>query len=103
LNTAALEHRVFETIAKESIYDKQAEDVAEVLGNAHQMAQAEEAIEDIRDSVSSARRELFPELADDVVLDIDEDPFSNTDTDGEESGDGEPSGEADDEAEVMQQ
>jgi len=104
LNTAALEHRVFETIAKESIYDKQAEDVADVLGNAHQMAQAEEAVEDIRDSVSSARRDLFPELVDDVVLDIDENPFSDTDADSEtESGDGEPGGEADDEAEVMQQ
>ncbi len=103
LNTAALEHRVFETIAKESIYDEQAEDVADVLGNAHQMAQAEEAVEDIRDSVSSARRDLFPELADDVVLDIDEDPFSDTDADSEtEPGDGERSGEADDEAEVMQ-
>jgi hypothetical protein len=104
LNTAALEHRVFETIAKESIYDEQAEDVADVLGNAHQMAQAEEAVEDIRESVSSARRDLFPEMADDVVLDIDEDPFSDTDAAGEmESGAGEPGGEADDEAEVMQQ
>jgi hypothetical protein len=94
---------VFETIAKESIYDEQAEDVADVLGNAHQMAQAEEAVEDIRDSVSSARRDMFPELADDVVLDIDGDPFSDADADGEtESGDGEPSKEADDEAEVMQ-
>ena len=104
LNTAALEHRVFETIAKESIYDEQAEDVADILGNAHQMAQAEEAVEDIRESVSSARRDLFPELANDVVLDIDEDPFSDADAEGEaEPGDGEPSGEADDEAEVMQQ
>jgi len=103
LNTAALEHRVFETIAKESIYDEQAEDVADVLGNAHQMAQAEEAVEDIRDSVSSARRDLFPELADDVVLDIDEDPFSDRDSGDEtNSGDGEPSREADNEAEVMQ-
>lgn len=104
LNTAALEHRVFETIAKESIYDEQAEDVANLLGNAHQMAQAEEAVEDIRDSVSSARRDLFPELADDIVLDIDEDPFSDTDPDEEtESDEVEPVEEVGDEAEVMQQ
>ncbi len=75
LNTAALENRVFETIAKESIYDEHAADIAEVLGNAHQMAQADEAVEDIRDSVSSARQELFPELANDVVLESPEDPF----------------------------
>lgn len=75
LNTAALEGRVFETVAQESMYAEKASDVADVLGNAHRMAQAEEAVEDIRDSVSSARRELFPELADDVVLDIDADPF----------------------------
>jgi exonuclease SbcD len=87
LNTAALEHRVFETIAKESIYDDHAADVADVLGNAHQMAQAEEAVEDIRDSVSSARQELFPELADDVVLDIEEDPFVDVETGEEASGD----------------
>ena len=104
LNTAVLEHRVFETIAKESIYDEQAEDVANVLGNAHQMAQAEEAIEDIRDSVSSARRELFPELADNIVLDIDEDPFLDSDPDEEtDSGERESAEEGDDEAEVMQQ
>ena len=77
LNTTALEGRVFETIANESIYDEHAEDVAEVLGNAHQMAQAEEAVEDIQESISSARRDLFSELADDVVLDIDEDPFAD--------------------------
>jgi len=87
LNTAALEHRVFETIAKESIYDDHAGDVADVLGNAHQMAQADEAVEDIRDSVSSARQELFPDLADDVVLDIEEDPFADAETDEEASGD----------------
>ena len=103
LNTAALEHRVFETIAKESTYDDQAEDVADVLGNAHQMAQAEEAVEDIRDSVSSARRDMFPELADDVVLDIDEDPFSDAHADGAtEPGEGKQSKEADVEAEEMQ-
>ncbi len=104
LNTAALEHKVFETIAKESIYDEQAEDVANVLGNAHQMAQAEESAEDIRDSVSSARRKLFPELTEDVVLDINEDPFSASGSNGETNpNDGELGGEADDEAEVMQQ
>jgi len=75
-----------------------------VLGNAHQMAQVGEVIEDIRDSVSSARRDLFPELADDVMIDIDEDPFSDVDAGGGmESGDDESGGEADDEAEVMQQ
>ena len=83
LNTTALEHRVFRTIAQESIYDEQAADVAEVLGNAHEMAQAGEAVEDIRDSVSSARRELFPELADDVLLDIEEDPFADEEATGE--------------------
>jgi len=104
LNTEALEHRVFETIAKESIYDDQAEDVANVLGNAHQMAQAKEGVEDIRDSVSSARRDLFPELADNVVLDIDEDPFSDTNPDeGTELAEAEPVEEAGDETEVMQQ
>ncbi|MFC4540796.1 exonuclease SbcCD subunit D [Halosolutus amylolyticus] len=88
LNTAALEDSVFETIAQESMYAENASDVADVLGDAHQMAQAEEAVEDIQDSVSSARRDLFPELADDVVLDIDEDPFADGDaaeTEGEES------------------
>lgn len=103
LNTAALEHRVFETIAKESIYDDQAANVAEVLGNAHQMAQVEEAVEDIRDSVSSARRDLFPELADDVVLDIDEDPFSDLSPDEEmEEVDDDASEETGNEAEAMQ-
>ena len=79
LNTAVLEDRVFETIAKESMYDEHAADVADVLGNAHQMAQAGEAVEDIQDSVSSARRELFPEVSEGVVLDIDEDPFAGAD------------------------
>lgn len=95
LNTAALEHRVFETIAQESIYDEQATDVAEVLGNAHEMAQAGEAVEDIRDSVSSARRELFPELADELVLDIEEDPFADEEATGETATD------ADEAEEVM--
>jgi DNA repair exonuclease SbcCD nuclease subunit len=100
LNTAALEHRVFETIAKESIYDDHAGDVADVLGNAHQMAQADEAVEDIRDSVSSARQELFPDLADDVVLDIEEDPFADAETDEEASGDTTGGDEADVETEA---
>jgi hypothetical protein len=38
-------------------------------------------------SVSSARQELFPDLADDVVLDIEEDPFVNDETDEETSSD----------------
>ncbi len=62
------------------------------------MAQAEEAVEDIQESISSARRDLFPELTDNVVLDIDEDPFD--DTKGSESPgepiDGESPAEADD-------
>lgn len=99
LNTGALESRVFETIAEESIYDEQAEDVGNVLGNAHQMAQARETVGTIRDSVSSTRRDLFPELADDVVLDIDEDPFADATADGEPA----PSDEADDDSGVVQQ
>jgi DNA repair exonuclease SbcCD nuclease subunit len=84
LNTAVLEDRVFETIAKESVYAEQADEVADVLGNAHRMAQAEEAVEDIQESISAARRDLFPDVADDVVLDIDDDPFADDeDTAGE--------------------
>jgi hypothetical protein len=45
--------------------------------------------------VSSARRELFPELADDVVLDIEEDPFAD------EEATGETATEADEAEEVM--
>lgn len=104
LNTAALEDSVFETIAQESVYAENASDVADVLGDAHQMAQAEEAVEDIQDSVSSARRDLFPELADDVVLDIDEDPFDDGDA-AETASDAveteESRAEADEAAEVM--
>ncbi len=84
LNTVALEDQVFETIAKESVYAEHADDVAGVLTNAHEMAQAEEAVEDIRDVVGTARRDLFPELANDVVVDIDEDPF-NEDAESEAS------------------
>jgi exonuclease SbcD len=77
LNTAVLEDRVFETIAEESQYAAEAEEVADVLGSAHQMAQGGEAVEDIQESVSTARRDFFPDLTDDVVLDIDEDPFED--------------------------
>jgi hypothetical protein len=83
LNTAVLEDRVFETIAKESMYAEHASDVADVLGNAHQMAQSEEAVEDIQESISSARRDLFPDLADGVVLNVDEDPFADEESDEE--------------------
>ncbi|TKX79888.1 metallophosphoesterase [Halorubrum sp. SD626R] len=98
LNTAVLEDRVFETIAKESMYAEHASDVADVLGSAHQMAQAEEAVEDIQESISSARRDLFPDLADGVVLNVDEDPFVDDEVDGEgpgESADNESPVEAD--------
>ncbi|WP_049924107.1 metallophosphoesterase family protein [Halopiger djelfimassiliensis] len=106
LNTAALEDQVFETIAQESMYSEKASDVADVLGNAHQMAQAKEAAEDIRDTVSSARRDLFPELVDDVVLDIEEDPFDDGDGDietttSETAGDEESDSETDETAEVV--
>jgi hypothetical protein len=93
LNTAVLEDRVFETIAKESVYAEQANEVADVLGNAHRMAQTEEAVEDIQESISAARRDLFPDVADDVVLDIDDDPFAD---DEDTAGERESPGEADD-------
>ncbi len=98
LNTTALEDQVFETIAQESRYAEHASDVAGVLSNAHQMAQAEEAVEDMQESISSARRDLFPELADEVVLDIDEDPFNDTEgvASPGEAVDGESPIEADD-------
>ena len=85
LNTAVLEDQVFETIAKESMYAEHASDVADVLGNTHQMAQTEEAVEDIQESISSSRRDLFPDLADGVVLNIDEDPFADGEGDREGS------------------
>lgn len=81
LNTALLEDQVFETIAKESMYAGQAGDVADVLGDVHAMAQGGEAVEDIRDVVSSARRTLFPDLAENVVVDIDESPFDEEELD----------------------
>jgi hypothetical protein len=102
LNTAVLEDRVFETIAKESMYAEHASDVADVLGNAHQMAQSEEAVEDIQESISSARRDLFPELTEEIVLDIDEDPFDGTESveSQDEAVDDESPAEADDAVEV---
>lgn len=101
LNTAALEDRVFETIAEESVYAEHAEDVAAVLSDAHQLAQTEEAVEDISDRVSSARRDLFPELAEDIVVDIAEDPFD--DDDGERDVSSEDPGDEGDSEEVVSQ
>jgi len=105
LNTAVLEDRVFETIAKESMYSEQADAVADVLGNAHQMAQAEEAVEDIQESISSARRDLFPDLADAIVSDIDEDPFvddEETTETQDDAGDGDAPAETGDAVEVSE-
>lgn len=82
LNTTALEDEVFETIAGESIYSEQKSAVADVLGEAHRMAQADEIVEDISDTVSSKRRELFPELADNIVVDVDENLFDDDSGDG---------------------
>ncbi|WP_233357311.1 metallophosphoesterase [Halococcoides cellulosivorans] len=87
LNTDALERRVFETIARESPYDDHADAVADVLDSAHRMAQVDEAPDDVRDAVSAARRELFPDRADEVVLDIEEDPFDDGDAAGESADD----------------
>lgn len=101
LNTGALEDRVFETIAEESVYAEHAEDVAAVLSDAHQLAQTEEAVEDISDRVSSARRDLFPELAEDIVVDIAEDPFE--DDDGEWDVSAEDPGDEGDSEEVVSQ
>ncbi|MFW6436061.1 MAG: metallophosphoesterase [Halococcoides sp.] len=77
LNTDALERRVFETIARESPYDDHAAAVADVLDTAHQMAQTGQAPDDVREAVSAARRDLFPDRAEEVVLDIDENPFDD--------------------------
>lgn len=81
LRTEALEHRVFETIAAESQYAEHTEAVASLLGDAHRMAKSGEAAEDIEDLVTEQRRELFPEATQDVTLDIDEDPFADSDVD----------------------
>lgn len=104
LNTAVLEDKVFETIAKESQYAEQADEVADVLGQAHEVAQAEESTADIQESVSAARRELFPDIADDVVVDIDEDPFADADagSESQDAVDGDPRGEVEDPAEVSE-
>lgn len=84
LQTAALEQRVFETIATESEYSDHADAVATLLGDAHRMAQDGESIDDIADVVSKSRRELFPEVTADVSLDVNEDPFVERE-DGDES------------------
>ncbi|ATW88225.1 calcineurin-like phosphoesterase family protein [Halohasta litchfieldiae] len=86
LQTAALEKRVFETIATESEYSEQSESVATLLGDAHRMAQDGENTDDIVDVVSSSRRDLFPEAADGVVLDVEEDPFGNAEEEAETGG-----------------
>ncbi|MFB6162475.1 MAG: exonuclease SbcCD subunit D, partial [Halococcoides sp.] len=101
LNTDVLEDRVFETIARESPYDEATDDVADLLGTTHRMAQAGEAVEDIRETVSSARRELFPDREETVVLDIDEDPFEEADdstVDHDGASDGDASSGADDDS-----
>ncbi len=77
LQTAALEKRVFETIATESEYSEQSESVATLLGDAHRMAQEGESTDDIIDVVSNSRRNLFPEASKEVVLDVEEDPFAS--------------------------
>jgi DNA repair exonuclease SbcCD nuclease subunit len=107
LNTAALEDEVFETIAGESRYSEQESAVADVLGAAHRMAQTGDTAEDISDTVSSKRRELFPELTDDVVVDVDEDPFEGEASDSTEddradsTGEGESRSGADQREEVV--
>lgn len=87
LQTAALEQRVFETIATESEYSDHADEVATLLGEAHRMAQDGESTDDIVDVVSENRRELFPEATADVSLDVDEDPFANRDENEDDTAD----------------
>ncbi len=77
LQTAALEKRVFETIATESEYSEQSASVATLLGDAHRMAQDGESTDDIVEVVSNSRRDLFPEASEGVVLDVEEDPFAS--------------------------
>jgi DNA repair exonuclease SbcCD nuclease subunit len=86
LQTEVLEQRVFRTIAAESQYSDHADEVASLLSTAHRMAQAEETAEDIRDTVSERRQELFPDLTDDVVIDVAEDPFAEQATTDETEG-----------------
>ncbi|MFC6954077.1 metallophosphoesterase family protein [Halorubellus litoreus] len=76
LQTAALEQRVFETIATESEYSDHADEVATLLGDAHRMAQSGESTDDIVDVVSDSRQELFPDATADVSLDVTEAPFA---------------------------
>jgi DNA repair exonuclease SbcCD nuclease subunit len=83
LQTAALEQRVFETIATESEYSDHADEVATLLGDAHRMAQDGESTDDIVDVVSDSRRELFPGATADVSLDVNEDPFAEREGSGE--------------------
>ncbi|RLM62407.1 metallophosphoesterase, partial [Halorubrum sp. Atlit-26R] len=45
----------------------------------------EEAVEEIQESISSSRRDLFPDLAGGVVLNIDEDPLADGEGDREGS------------------
>lgn len=91
LQTAALEQRVFETIAAESEFSEHSEEVASLLGETHRMAQGGESAEDITAVVTERRRELFPDASEDVVLDIEEDPFAGFEEDAERDsmGDGE--------------
>ncbi len=84
LQTAALEQRVFETIATESEYSDHTDEVAGLLGEAHRMAQGNESADDIADAISDHRRELFPEATADVSLDIEEDPFDHDESDRDE-------------------
>lgn len=84
LNTAALERRVFETIARESEYGEHAADVADVLDRAHTMSQNDEDIEDVVDLISSRRRDLFPEMADNAFIEVSENPLAE----GEDESDG---------------
>lgn len=77
LKTEALEQRVFETIATESQFGEHADEVATLLGTAHRMAQANEAVEDIVDLVTQRRREHFPDATESVSLDVQEDPFAD--------------------------
>jgi DNA repair exonuclease SbcCD nuclease subunit len=87
LQTDALEQRVFETIAKESEFSDQADAVADLLGEAHRMAQGGESADDITDIITESRRELFPEATSDVVLEVEEDPFADPEVGDESPGD----------------
>ncbi|MFC7167852.1 metallophosphoesterase family protein [Halospeciosus flavus] len=77
LQTEALEQRVFETIANESRFSERAEDVATILSDAHRMAKTNEDPKDITELVTQRRRELFADEAENVMIDIDDDPFDD--------------------------